>query len=149
MLMDLQESILAICFSSKGSRYLGSGGTGKIVRVWDLQRKRCIKWLKGHTDTITGVMYNCRDEHLASISLKGDLIVHNLASGTRAVELKDPHDQVLRVMEYSRLSRHLLLTAGDDGTVHLWDSTARSPKAGLLLFFLWLLFFGSVTAVLC
>jgi hypothetical protein len=22
-----------------------------------------------------------------------------------------------------------LLTAGDDGTVHLWDSTARSPKA--------------------
>jgi protein NEDD1 len=94
MLMDLQESILAICFSSKGSRYLGSGGTGKIVRVWDLQRKRCIKWLKGHTDTITGVMYNCRDEHLASISLKGDLIVHNLASGTRAVELKDPHDQV-------------------------------------------------------
>jgi hypothetical protein len=55
-------------------------------------------------------------------------------------------EQVLRVMEYSRLSRHLLLTAGDDGTVHLWDSTARSPKAGLLLFFLWLLFFGSVTA---
>jgi hypothetical protein len=57
-------------------------------------------------------------------------------------------EQVLRVMEYSRLSRHLLLTAGDDGTVHLWDSTARSPKAGLLLFFLWLLFFGSVTAAI-
>ena len=41
--------------------------------------------------------------------------------------------QVLRVMEYSRLSRHLLLTAGDDGTVHLWDTTSRSPKAGQLL----------------
>jgi protein NEDD1 len=89
-----QESILGICFSSKGSRYLGSGGTGKIVRVWDLQRRRCIKWLKGHTDTITGVMYNRRDEHLASISMKGDLIIHNLASGTRAAELKDPHNQV-------------------------------------------------------
>ncbi len=57
-------------------------------------------------------------------------------------------EQVLRVMEYSRLSRHLLLTAGDDGTVHLWDSTARSPKAGLLLFFLWLLFLGSVPAAI-
>lgn len=85
---------MGICFSSKGSRYLGSGGTGKIVRVWDLQRRRCIKWLKGHTDTITSVMYNCRDEHLASISMKGDLIIHNLASGTRAAELKDPHSQV-------------------------------------------------------
>jgi WD40 repeat protein len=43
--------------------------------------------------------------------------------------------QVLRVMEYSRLSRHLLLTAGDDGTVHLWDTTSRSPKAGQSLSF--------------
>ncbi|XP_024392843.1 protein NEDD1 [Physcomitrium patens] len=129
---NIDESILGICFSSKGSRYLGSGGTGKIVRIWDLQRRRCIKWLKGHTDTITGVMYNCRDEHLASISIKGDLIVHSLASGTRAAELKDPHNQVLRVMEYSRLSRHLLLTAGDDGTVHVWDTTSRSPKVSWL-----------------
>ncbi|XP_024372254.1 protein NEDD1 isoform X2 [Physcomitrium patens] len=129
---NIDESILGICFSSKGSRYLGSGGTGKVVRVWDLQRRRCIKWLKGHTDTITGVMYNCKDEHLASISMKGDLIIHNLASGTRAAELKDPNNQVLRVMEYSRLSRHLLLTAGDDGTVHLWDTTSRSPKLSWL-----------------
>lgn len=48
--------------------------------------------------------------------------------------------QVLRVMEYSRLSRHLLLTAGDDGTVHLWDTTSRSPKAGQLFFFLSILY---------
>jgi protein NEDD1 len=60
-------------------------------------------------------MYNCKDEHLASISLKGDLILHNLASGARAVELKDPHKQVLRVLDYSQTSRHILLTAGDDG----------------------------------
>ncbi|CAM6100478.1 unnamed protein product [Calypogeia fissa] len=128
----IDESILTICFSSKGSRYLASGGTGKVVRVWDMQRRRCIKWLKGHMDTITGVMYNCRDEHLASVSIRGDLILHNLASGTRAAELKDPHDQVLRVLEYSRLSRHLLVTAGDDGSVHIWDTTNRSPKVSWL-----------------
>ncbi|KAJ6311817.1 hypothetical protein OIU77_013546 [Salix suchowensis] len=65
-------------------------------------------------------MYNCKDEHLASISLSGDLILHNLASGGRATELKDPHEQVLRVLDYSRVSRHLLVTAGDDGSVHLF-----------------------------
>lgn len=125
---NVNESILAINFSFKGSRYLCSGGTGKVVRIWDMQRKRCIKWLKGHTDTITGVTYNNRDEHLASVSVKGDLILHNLASGTRATELKDPHSQVLRVLESSRLSRHLLVTAGDDGSIHLWDTTGRNPK---------------------
>ncbi|CAL9180671.1 unnamed protein product [Musa hybrid cultivar] len=125
---DIEESINSISFSNKSSRYICSGGSGHIVKIWDLQRKRCIKWLSGHTDTITGVMYNCKDEHLASISLKGDLILHNLASGARAAELKDPNGQVLRVLDYSRCSRHVLSTAGDDGSVHLWDTTGRSPK---------------------
>ncbi|XP_058207167.1 protein NEDD1-like isoform X2 [Rhododendron vialii] len=129
---NIEESIMVISFSSKGSRYLCSGGSGQVVRIWDLQRKRCIKWLRGHTDTITGAVYNCKDEHLASISLNGDLILHNLASGARATELKDPNDQVLRVLDYSRISRHLLATAGDDGSVHLWDTTGRSPKVSWL-----------------
>ncbi|XP_010543764.1 PREDICTED: protein NEDD1-like [Tarenaya hassleriana] len=129
---SIEESILAISFSNKGSRYICSGGTGQLVRIWDLQRKLCIKKLKGHTSTITSVMYNCKDEHLASVSVDGDLIVHNLASGARASELKDPNGQVLRVLDYSRSSRHLLLTAGDDGTVHLWDTTGRNPKMSWL-----------------
>ncbi|XP_044508869.1 protein NEDD1-like [Mangifera indica] len=129
---NFEESILAISFSNKGSRYICSGGSSQVVRIWDLQRKRCIKWLKGHNNSITGVMYNCKDEHLASISLSGDLILHNLASGARAAELKDPNEQVLRVLDYSRISRHLLVTAGDDGTVNLWDTTGRSPKASWL-----------------
>ncbi|KAI4307579.1 hypothetical protein L6164_030751 [Bauhinia variegata] len=129
---NIEESILAISFSNKASRYLCSGGSGQVVRIWDLQRKRCIKWLRGHTNSITGVMYNCKDEHLASISLSGDLILHNLASGARAAELKDPNQQVLRVLDYSRISRHLLVTAGDDGNVHLWDTTGRSPKVSWL-----------------
>ncbi|OVA17774.1 WD40 repeat [Macleaya cordata] len=130
---NIDESISTISFSNKSSRYICSGGSGQVVRIWDLQRKRCIKWLRGHTDTITGALYNCKDEHLASISLKGDLILHNLASGARAAELKDPNGQVvLRVLDYSRISRHLLVTAGDDGSVHLWDTTGRGPKASWL-----------------
>ncbi|VFQ99447.1 unnamed protein product [Cuscuta campestris] len=129
---SIEESIATINFNNKGSRYLCSGGSGQIVRIWDLQRKRCIKWLKGHSGTITGATYNCKDEHLASISLNGDLMLHNLASGARAAELKDPHGQVLRVIDYSRTSRHLLVTAGDDGSIHLWDTTGRTPKASWL-----------------
>ncbi|CAI9091576.1 OLC1v1026642C1 [Oldenlandia corymbosa var. corymbosa] len=126
------EEIYSINFSNKASKYICSGGDGQVVRIWDLQRKRCIKWLKGHTDTITSVVYNCKDEHLASISLNGDLMLHNLASGAKAAELKDPNKQVLRVLDYSRISRHLLVTAGDDGSVHLWDTTGRNPKMSWL-----------------
>ncbi|KAE8675461.1 Transducin/WD40 repeat-like superfamily protein isoform 2 [Hibiscus syriacus] len=128
----IEESILAISFSNKGSRYICSGGSGQVVRIWDLQRKSCIKWLRGHTSSIAGVMYNCKDEHLASISLSGDLILHNLVSGAKAAELKDPDAQELKVLDYSRISRHILVTAGDDGSVHLWDTTGRSPKVSWL-----------------
>ena len=99
MLSSLQEAIFSIAFSNKGSRYLCSGGSGQVVRIWDLQRKRCIKWLKGHANTITGTAYNCKDEHLASISLNGDLIVHNLASGARAADHKDPEKQVVFIFK--------------------------------------------------
>ncbi|KAJ0102632.1 hypothetical protein Patl1_06464 [Pistacia atlantica] len=123
---NIEESILAISFSNKGSRYICSGGSSQVVRIWDLQRKRCIKWLKGHNNTITGVMYNCKDEHLASISLSGDLILHNLASGARAAELKDPNEQVLRVLDYSRISRHLLVTCRLP-----WLKQHSAPTAGI------------------
>lgn len=30
------------------------------------------------------------------------------------------------------MSRHLLVTAGDDGSIHMWDTTSRSPKVSFL-----------------
>ncbi|GKE21659.1 hypothetical protein Tco_1433171, partial [Tanacetum coccineum] len=36
--------------------------------------------------------------------------------------------QVLRVLDYSRTTRHLLVTTGDEGSVHLWDTTGHNPN---------------------
>lgn len=105
------ESISTISFSNKGSRYLCSGGTGQVVRIWDLQNNKCVRRLKGHCDTITGVMYNCKDEHIASVSRNGDLILHNLASSTKAAELRDPNGQVDFVFLRSSLKAIALLNA--------------------------------------
>lgn len=37
------------------------------------------------------------------------------------------------MLDYSRLSRHILVTAGDDGSAHLWDITGHSPKVWKIL----------------
>ncbi|XVE99643.1 hypothetical protein REPUB_Repub03eG0217600 [Reevesia pubescens] len=37
-------------------------------------------------------------------------------------------DQVLRILDYSRISRHILVTTGDDGSVQLWDTTGNSLR---------------------
>ena len=59
------DEITAVCLSS-GSRYLCSGGTARRARVWDLKEKEMIKEFKSHTDTITCVMFNHSDVHVAS-----------------------------------------------------------------------------------
>ncbi|KAI8540076.1 hypothetical protein RHMOL_Rhmol09G0233500 [Rhododendron molle] len=126
--------------NGESMRTIPMAGTDTIDNI---ERKRCIEWLRCHTDTITGAMCNCKDEHLASVSLSGDVILHSLASGARAAEFKDPKNQVLRVLDYSRISCHLLVTVGDVGSVHLWDTTGRSPKVS------WLKQHSAPTAGIC
>ncbi|KAF2318929.1 hypothetical protein GH714_011837 [Hevea brasiliensis] len=46
-------------------------------------------------------------------------------SGTMGIAKCSP---ISIVGDYSRISRYLLVTAGDDGSVLLWDTTGRSPK---------------------
>ncbi|GBG83488.1 hypothetical protein CBR_g37200 [Chara braunii] len=124
----MDDAVHALCLS-KGSRYLCTGGKGKVLRVWDTRKKLCIKTLKGHSDLITGAMYNQKEDQLASISVSGDLLLHNLQTGTRATEIKDPQRQALRALEYSPHRRSFLVTAGDEGTVNIWDTNSRGLKA--------------------
>ncbi|KAK4487837.1 hypothetical protein RD792_003573 [Penstemon davidsonii] len=154
-IVEPSESVSTINFSNKGSRYLCSGGSGQVVRIWDLQNRRCVKWLKGHTDTITGVMYNCKDEHIAFVSHKGDLILHNLSSGTKAAELRDPNGQVaylfpcifwLRLVmmgpftcgiqlvaaqgiSFSPTNDKIIASVGLDMKLYTFDSGSRKPSS--------------------
>jgi WD40 repeat protein len=73
-----------------------------MVIIWDLQRMKCITFLAGHSDTITGIMYNCCDEYLASISVCGELILHNLT----CVEVKYTDCHVIP-NSYHKLVLHL------------------------------------------
>ncbi|XVE99638.1 hypothetical protein REPUB_Repub03eG0217100 [Reevesia pubescens] len=105
---NIEESILAISFSNKGSRYICSRGSGQV------------------------------DEHLASISLSGDLILHNLASGARAAELKDPNEQVSWLKQHSAPTAgigfspsndKIIASVGLDKKLYTYNSGSRRPSA--------------------
>ena len=49
-------AIASVCFSS-GSRYLCSGGSDRVVRIWDLKKRVAIRSLTGHTDAVTTVRF--------------------------------------------------------------------------------------------
>lgn len=94
--------------------------------------------MRGHTDTIAGALYNCKDEHIASISRKGDLILHNLASGTKAAELKDPNGQVVYAVgckaSYNTFNFDYLSCALLSDMLYLYLIISRPDFGGARLF---------------
>ncbi|KAE8691915.1 hypothetical protein F3Y22_tig00110864pilonHSYRG00029 [Hibiscus syriacus] len=93
-----------------------------------------VKW--NHTNLV--VACAGEDKKISLWRNNGQRMWTVLVSGTdcgetlraRAAELKDPNEKVLSVLDYSRTSRPLLVTAGDDGSIHLWDTTgSRRPSS--------------------
>ena len=76
------ESVRAIAFSIT-SRYLCSGGTERVAKVYDLKRKSVIRTLKGHTAPITAVSFNADGHYVASGSDAGVLMLHRTKSSNK------------------------------------------------------------------
>ena len=60
-----KDEMLAVAFSTDG-KWLATGGTDSIVRVWNLEAREAALELKGHTDWISGLAFSSDGKLLAS-----------------------------------------------------------------------------------
>lgn len=97
------------------SRYLVTGGTAQLVKIWDLKAQVLAKTLTGHTATVTAVTFNKDSTMVASGSLSGEVLLHNLLTALpkASAPLKSTDGQV-------RLARACILR-----------SSTRIPCAGV------------------
>ncbi|KAF9615984.1 hypothetical protein IFM89_027491, partial [Coptis chinensis] len=74
---------------------------------------------------------------LFNLSMESDrdpcTLTYSPSPGSHVNSVKWNHTSVESV-DYSRVSRHLLVAAGDDGSIHLWDTTGRNPKIFIIGF---------------
>lgn len=112
------------------SRYVAGGGLDGKIFVWDLKASP-YKLKKSYTDhkaAVTAVQFNWNDSVIASGSESGEIILFNVVTGLGSAPLAGAQRlQAVRQLQYSHFRKSLLASASDDGTVALWDASARRP----------------------
>jgi WD40 repeat protein len=120
--LENQSEVKALAIT-QGSKYLAVGGGANIIRIWDLKQNIVIKEHREHVDTVTCMEFSDNDRYLATASRSGDVIIYNEETGTISTRLRPQMTQGIHCLSYSPYLSNLLATAGDDGCVHVWDTS--------------------------
>uniref|UniRef100_A0AAF5Q5Y8 WD_REPEATS_REGION domain-containing protein n=1 Tax=Wuchereria bancrofti TaxID=6293 RepID=A0AAF5Q5Y8_WUCBA len=113
---------------SANDRYLVTGGSDAIIRVWNFSNLQHVKNLTGHMNAITGLVFRLNTQQLYSCSKDRCVKLWDLEQ-LGYVDTLFGH--VDAVVDIDALSRERLITAGSqDRTVRLW----KVPEDSHLIF---------------
>ena len=110
-----------------GGRFVVSGGSDRVVRLWDPATGRLVREMAGHEDAVTAVAAGAT--RLVSASRDGTARLWALEDGRCLGTLRGHEGRVLAVALDERQAR--VVSAGDDGTVRDWGLRSHEPVRGL------------------
>jgi WD40 repeat protein/serine/threonine protein kinase len=114
-----QPGFITALAQSRDGRWVVSGGTDRVVRLWDLKAARCVQAHSGHSEAVLAVAI-APDAHLAvSGGQDGTVRVWDLVNGKALAQLNDHRGRVSAVA--LDVARGLVASAGEDALVRLWD----------------------------
>ncbi|KAK0489297.1 WD40-repeat-containing domain protein [Armillaria novae-zelandiae] len=110
--------IKAVAVSPSGGKWLATGSSDEIIKVWDLRRKKEIGGLMHHEGSITHLSFPSRG-HLLSTSEDGTLCLFRARDWAVLRSLKGHKGPVNCVAVHP--SGKVALSVGKDRTLRMWD----------------------------
>lgn len=84
---------------------------------------------KAHYGAISSVDWHSNDTILASSSIVGDIILHNISNGVTIADFKQKATTGIKMIKFSPLVKEYLGAASNDGTVSIWDINKRCESS--------------------
>ena len=119
--------VLTLALSDDG-RILASGGTDKVVGVWDTEREAWSRGLKGHRDTIASVAFRQGTAQLFSSSFDRTIKLFDLGTLSYIETLFGHQDSIQHVA--AARAETAVSAGGRDRTVRFW----KVPDESQLVF---------------
>ncbi|VDC02899.1 unnamed protein product [Peniophora sp. CBMAI 1063] len=112
------SSVKAVAASPQGGKWLASGSSDEIIKVWDLRRRKEVGGLMHHQGSITHLLFPSRS-HLLSASEDGTLALFRARDWAVLRTLKGHTGRINSVAVHP--SGKLALSVGRDRTLRMWD----------------------------
>ena len=123
-----QAGVVTSLALGDGGRIALTGGSDRLVRVWDVATGQCLRALEGHGDAVACVALS--GECGASGGLDGTVRVWDLRAGTLRLTLEG-HKGRVTALALTGLEG-FLLSGGEDATVRHWDLESGRQSRVLL-----------------
>ncbi|KAJ8610438.1 hypothetical protein MRB53_038532 [Persea americana] len=110
----------------------GSGGADRTVRMWDVQRGGAVRIFTGHTGNVTAISCSPTGKIIASADDRGDIILWDIASGRLIKRMRGHSRGGIWSLDWS-VESTVLVSAGADGTVRVWDVQPKNDANGKII----------------
>lgn len=126
------SSIRTVATAGADSKWLATGGTDEIVKVWDLRKRREVGQLTGHEGTITSLVFASRT-YLLTTSADANINLYRTRDWALLRTLKGHIGRINSAAPHP--TGRLALSVGSDRTIRMWDlmrgQAAASTRIGV------------------
>ncbi|GAA5905794.1 hypothetical protein JCM8208_000901 [Rhodotorula glutinis] len=112
-------AVFCVAWSPRGD-LVASGGVDETVRVWDVQKGRCMRVLPAHSEPVSAVQFSRDGTMLVSCSWDGYIRIWDTSTGQCLKTLAHEDNTPVASVRLSPNSKYLF-TATLDSAVRLWD----------------------------